>query len=529
LLPKSLLPKTRPSQAPTQLQQGTGSSTTELATEPQSSLPHVSSLKKPKYSLSGSQPAAPQAAIDATAALTKNPPSVQQAESETAGPQVQLPQENQTLTPQKDPVPTGFETAGLVVQGGTTSPAAVAAPTPPTTPVQLKTALTPPAITAPAITPAALAPTAITPPRLPLIRLIGTLFFNALSIAEKVVVGPPVLPPGSTVTVSQSTLEVGDITVPADWYFPAGPDPPTGIIYLQHGFFATGPMYSYTAATLAEQTHSIVVAPSLSSNFLATDGNWLGGTALQRAAADLFVDDRAALTASASAAAGHPVTLPQKFVLVGHSLGGGFVTAMAGFTGASDDLAGVVLLDPVGLNNAIPIAVAKLPDDLPVLMISSPPYFWNSFGIASTELVAARPGQFVGVQLVGGRHIDAMQGGNPLIQLGAYVVAGFSRPQNIEAVKVLEVGWINDMFAGTRIYAAPGETIQIGTSAGTATAIALPTPPTLLSPITDLARVLFKLGSDVLFGFLSNDPGPAAVPMSAQTGDLTQLSASKTA
>ena len=258
------------------------------------------------------------------------------------------------------------------------------------------------------------------PPRqpltLPLIRVIGTFFFSALSAAEKLFVGPPVLPPGSTVTVSQSPLEIGDVTVTADWYFPAGPDPPTGVIYLQHGFFATAPMYSYTAAILAEQTHSIVVAPTLSSNFLAADGNWLGGTQLQRAAADLFVDDRAALTASASAAAGHPVTLPQKFVLVGHSLGGGFVTAMAGFTadnGASDDLAGVVLLDPVGLKDAIPIAMAKLPDDLPVLMISSPPYFWNSFGIASTELVGARPGQFVGVQLVGGRHIDAMQGGNP--------------------------------------------------------------------------------------------------------------------
>jgi hypothetical protein len=30
-------------------------------------------------------------------------------------------------------------------------------------------------------------------------------------------------------------------------------------------------------------------------------------------------------------------------------------------------------------------------------------------------LQAARPGQFNGVMLVGGRHIDALQGGNSLI------------------------------------------------------------------------------------------------------------------
>ncbi len=73
-----------------------------------------------------------------------------------------------------------------------------------------------------------------------------------------------------------------------------------------------------------------------------------------------------------------------------------------------------------------------------------------------------------------------MQGGNPLIQFAAYLVAGFSRPRNIDAVKVLAAGWINDMFAGTHdgIYAAPGETIQIDTDAGTASAIALPAPPT---------------------------------------------------
>ena len=71
------------------------------------------------------------------------------------------------------------------------------------------------------------------------------------------------LPPGSTVTVSRSTLQVGGKTVTADWYFPNESEPPTGLVYFQHGAFAVGSMYSYTAANLAEETNSIVVAPTM--------------------------------------------------------------------------------------------------------------------------------------------------------------------------------------------------------------------------------------------------------------------------
>jgi hypothetical protein len=112
-------------------------------------------------------------------------------------------------------------------------------------------------------------------------------------------------------------------TVSADWYFPSGSNP-QGLIYFQHGALATSAMYSYAAATLAQQTNSIVVAPTLPS-FSTTDGYWLGGTQMQQVIADLFLGDRAALTASASAAAGHLIILPRRVVLVGRSEGGGLV------------------------------------------------------------------------------------------------------------------------------------------------------------------------------------------------------------
>ncbi|MFG1930129.1 alpha/beta hydrolase [Mycobacterium sp. NPDC048908] len=314
------------------------------------------------------------------------------------------------------------------------------------------------------------------------INAVGNLVFNVLALVTNLAAGPPVLPPGSTVTVRRSTLDVGGKTVTADWYFPNESEPATGLIYLQHGAFAVGSMYSYTAADLAEQTNSIVVAPTMSTNGYAPDGMWLGGAPLQMAVADLFEGDRDALTASASAAAGHPVTLPQQFVLAGHSLGGGFVTATAADLAgdkAAQDLAGVILFDPVapaGQDGVLATAFGDLPDDLPVLLIGSPPSSWNELGAAANALVAARPGEFVGVILDGGSHGDASQGGNPLIQLILKVATGVPRAENVAAAQTLASGWISDMFAGTQhgAYAAPGDVFDIDTPAGTATAYALP-------------------------------------------------------
>ncbi len=167
----------------------------------------------------------------------------------------------------------------------------------------------------------------------PVVSAIGTLVFGLISFAESVFEGPPMVPPGSGVTVKRSTLVISEgHEVPADWYFPEGSlteeaPPPERIIYLQHGFLARGVFYDYTASYLAEHTNSIVVAPSLTSNIFATDGMWLGGDQMHRAVADLFLDENDALLQSAIAAGYTKDVLPQQVVLVGHSLGGGLVQA----------------------------------------------------------------------------------------------------------------------------------------------------------------------------------------------------------
>lgn len=326
-----------------------------------------------------------------------------------------------------------------------------------------------------------------------IVTKVGSVAFDALQAVETVVTGPPTVPKGSTVTVHTSTIQLSNgQTVPANWYFPETDDgaPPDNMILLQHGFLAQGPMYSYTAANLAEQTHSVVVTPTLSSNPLAGDSNWLGGTGMAESIGDLFVGDRAALTASA-VDAGYaeaygldPATaaLPQKFALEGHSLGANLVAGAAGFIaadpgGAGNDLVGVILLDGVPIGQTLPDALTKLDaytanggHYIPVREIGAPFNLFNSVSTVNDDLTAARPTHFNGVVLDGGVHMDSMRGGNPLIQFAAYAIAGFPQPQNPPAVDELSVSWLNEWFTtgdtGGDDGLVPGSKIDIGDAHG---------------------------------------------------------------
>jgi pimeloyl-ACP methyl ester carboxylesterase len=363
---------------------------------------------------------------------------------------------------------------------------------------------------------AATTSTAAAPPLSGLLSAIGTLVFNLYGFATRLVGGPSILPANSTVTVRGSTLRLdcaNGYEVPADWYIPNSAEPSTRLIYLQHGFLASGPWYSHTAAALAEQTNSIVVAPTITSNFLSCDACWLGAPRMQQTVANLFADDNTALAESALAA-GYTGAIPDRVVLVGHSLGGGLVAGTAGYmvdNGSADRLAGVVMLDGVGLDETMASSLEKVPDGIPIYQLAAPKYFWNQFGVGTDALLKARPDQFIGVTLVGGSHVDSMRGGNPLIQFSQQLVSGFSKPQNVAAAQVLMVGWINDMFAGNQddgIYLDAGEQVAIDTPAGQATAVSLPnslTKPFLLNPL----QAFVALGN----GFFTFEPTCSSVDL----------------
>jgi hypothetical protein len=363
--------------------------------------------------------------------------------------------------------------------------------------------------------------TAAAPPLSGLLSAIGTLVFNLYGLATRLVGGPPILPANSSVTVHSSTLRLdcaNGYEVPADWYIPDSAEPPTRLIYLQHGFLASGPWYSHTAAALAEQTNSIVVAPTITSNFLSCDACWLGAPRMQQTVANLFADGNTALADSALAA-GYTGAIPDRVVLVGHSLGGGLVAGTAGYmvdNGSADRLAGVVMLDGVGLDDTMASSLEKVPDDIPIYQLAAPKYFWNQFGVGTEALLAARPGQFIGVTLVGGSHVDSMRGGNPLIQFSQQLVSGLSKPQNVAAAQVLMVGWVNDMFAGKQdegVYTGSAEQVTIDTPAGQATAVSLPnslTKPFLLNPL----QAFVALGN----GFFTFEPTCSPVESACMAG-----------
>ncbi len=251
-------------------------------------------------------------------------------------------------------------------------------------------------------------------------------------------------------------------TVAADWYFPTQADGTVdaqGVIWLQHGFGATNTFYSALAKDLAQQTNSIVVSPTLSSLPITFSGGCLTCQVTQRDAAALLGPDRATLLSSAVTAGFAGAALPERFVLAGHSAGGGFAAAVADdYLGGDDaqydpnDLVGVLMFDGVS-NGALDGSFAGQVADLaaankPIYQIAAPAQSWNLFGATTNVLGATLPGSFIGVVLQNGSHGDSMLGVNPLFDAVLQLVTQRVPAGNTAAVYTLSNGWINDMYAG---------------------------------------------------------------------------------
>ncbi|MCB0930287.1 MAG: lipocalin family protein [Mycobacterium sp.] len=336
---------------------------------------------------------------------------------------------------------------------------------------------------------------------------------------------PTALLPGDSngvtgVQVGHSKLEIpcgpNGYTARADWYFPTQVDGTVqaqGVIWLQHGFGATKDFYGQLATELAQQTNSIVVAPTLSSlPSLFCPGCYISGAPMQQAAATLFLNGETALNTSA-AAAGYQGTLPTTFILAGHSAGGGFATGVAADTvqnGAAGNLLGVVMFDGVSVgtfDGTFSQQLAEL-DGVPVYQIAAPGQIWNNFAQTTNILLADRPGQFDGVVMAGGSHVDSMLGKNPLVNLVLQLVTKRSPAGNTAANYRLSTGWINDMYVGATplapqygFYPAANEQLIMGEAA----ALGLPSP--VLNQLSPLGR-LTKNVVDFVTGIFGIPPTP---------------------
>jgi lipocalin len=317
------------------------------------------------------------------------------------------------------------------------------------------------------------------------------------------------------VQVGHSRLEMPGAfigkTVAADWYFPTQVDGSVdaqGVIWLQHGFGATNIFYSALAKDLAQRTNSIVVAPTLSSIPFTLSGGCLACAGSEEAAAAAFLDPNRTTLIDSALAAGYTGDVNQlkgKFAVAGHSAGGGFASAVAAdYIGAGSDLqdrslVGVVMFDGVS-NAAFGDGFAKQVQTLaaahkPIYQIAAPGQAWNAFGITTNTLVNTLPGQFVGMVLNGGSHIDSMLGVNPFFDTVLQLVAGRSPAGNTAATHLLSTGWLNDMYAGNT-----PDTAQFGFYAGANTPIVMgPTAAVgLPSPVANGSGLLYQVTSAVL-------------------------------
>lgn len=276
----------------------------------------------------------------------------------------------------------------------------------------------------------------------------------------------PIPPVEGAVTIGRSTLFLpgtDGYDLDATWFFPHHDDPPVGLIYLQHGAWRDDISVSALAQHLADHTNSIVVTPTAPSAILARYN--VANDRLARAVTALFGGERTELAASAAAAAGQAVTLPQEFVLAGHSAGGRLAAIVAGYladAGGAGALKGVVLFDPVSDGHTSD-GLAKLtgPNAVPVTMIAARPNAWNMYGDNTIEIIEAAPDRFVGVRLDGGSHIDAEGASTDAWgELGC----GPSTPENAAAVQTITADWINDFLSGSRngIYGPQGTVVTVG-------------------------------------------------------------------
>ncbi len=316
---------------------------------------------------------------------------------------------------------------------------------------------------------------------------------------------PPLLP-GYTngvtgVQIGHSRLDIPGAlfgnTVPADWYFPTQADGTVqaqGVIWLQHGFAATNSFYAELAQDLAMKTNSIVVAPTLSSIPFTLSGGCLICGPTEQAAVAAFLDPNRTALVDSAVAAGYTGDLNElrgKFALAGHSAGGGFATAVASdYIGEGSDaqdanLVGVVMFDGVS-NGALDGSFTDEVNILkaagkPIYQIAAPAQTWNAFGMTTNALVSALSGQFAGVVLTGGSHVDSMLGVNPLFDAVLQLVTQRVPAGNTAATYTLSTGWINDMYAGYTpaagdtmfgLYAGANQQIIMGPTA----ALALPSP-----------------------------------------------------
>jgi len=135
---------------------------------------------------------------------------------------------------------------------------------------------------------------------------------------------------------------------------------------------------------------------------------------------------------------------------------------------------GVVLLDGVDNGGAIGTGLDRLTgaNARPVRTVAAPDSSCNASGSGTKLLQQKRPGQFVGVRLTGGTHVDA-EGENA----SSLSITTCGRPltANVAALRHLAAGWVNQYLgqapAGAFLDTTTAGTVSTLPSGATATTL----------------------------------------------------------
>lgn len=280
-----------------------------------------------------------------------------------------------------------------------------------------------------------------------------------LAVALVAPVGPAQAAGVTKVSTFQKVkCSVFTYTPQVDWYMPS--TTPKGLVWLQHGFSRTNGNMGDLAKKYAEAGYVAMATTYPSADIFGCTIQNLGNN-------DPFLNNVTKLLGEgnntggelhrnfneARSAAGVSYSLPQRYILVGHSAGGEMMSYVANrlrtnHAGQFAKVKGLVLLDPVKsmINENMTGALTGLKDTgLPIATISSPPYTANSDASGTTVLRSVIQRPWVGVQLTTGCHCDAEGATTDVL---CTLTSGTPQAQNIAALQTLAVNWGNDWATG---------------------------------------------------------------------------------
>lgn len=250
--------------------------------------------------------------------------------------------------------------------------------------------------------------------------------------------------------VVRTTIALGDATVAALWYLPAGEA--SALLVLEHGFTRhCGHMRGTSRQLMAAGLMVLCLDAPMAG------GNPTLATALARQ-----------LVATRDAPDGR--VLPRRIIVAGHSAGAVFAVALGATLDeiAPERLAGGLLFDPVATADfETHLRAVSAAGRRPVWAALAPPHRCNAMSNAwpalrriRDEALAAQRDGFVGVRLAAGAtHADIEGEDSDWL---AALACGRPQAAPTAQLRELAVGWAHDMALGQRpALALPGDTLPI--------------------------------------------------------------------